>query len=69
MPDAPLLVQELGEFRTTVKAASDETAESWRENPHDDLVFAVTLVAWTGERALSPLLEPPEEPAPTLLVP
>ena len=29
-----------------------ETFESWRERDHDDLVLAVVLVAWVGERGL-----------------
>ena len=30
--------------------SGNETFESWRERDHDDLVLAVALAAWLGER-------------------
>jgi hypothetical protein len=48
VPERELLAQELSAFR--VKAPADDLAESWRERPHDDLVLAVALAAWLGER-------------------
>jgi hypothetical protein len=67
LPEAPLLAQELGNFRAKVTAARAEDVLDWRERPHDDLVLAVALAAWLGEFGLPPLLDPPAEPAYTVL--
>src|SRR5262249_13652058 len=48
LPDAAALVRELENFRMK-EPPSDNTVE-WRENPQDDLVFAVALAAWWGEK-------------------
>jgi len=48
---APLLRRELTTFRVKVTAAGNETFEAWRERDHDDLVLAVALATWYGERA------------------
>ena len=52
LPEAALLVQELENFRMKVVLSRQDTLESWREGPHDDLVFAAVLAAWVGELAL-----------------
>jgi hypothetical protein len=44
------LVEELQNFQVKVTAADKEDALSWRERPHDDLVLAVAIAAWQGER-------------------
>jgi hypothetical protein len=49
---APLLVTEFENFRVKVTASANETFEAWRERDHDDLVLAVALAAWVGERGL-----------------
>jgi hypothetical protein len=57
-----LLVQELLAFRVRVTTAAAETFEAWTERPHDDLVLAVALAAWLGEkrgRACAPYFAPP----------
>jgi hypothetical protein len=64
LPDADLLIDELLKFRAKVTVASDNTLESWREGPHDDLVLAVGLAAWQSERTLPPLVDP-QRPWPT----
>jgi hypothetical protein len=69
LPDAPVLVRELENFRVKVTASAHETFEAWRERDHDDLVLAVALAAWVGERALPPLEDPEEETVVTRLVP
>ena len=48
MPESATLVRELGSFRTEVAAKPDEV--SWREREHDDLVLALAVAAWQGER-------------------
>ena len=53
LPDAAVLVQELENFRAKVTAAKKETLESWREGRHDDLILAVAMAAWLGEKALT----------------
>ena len=50
LPDAPILVRELLNFRVTITLAAHETFGAWRENEHDDLVLAVALAAWLAER-------------------
>ena len=46
-----MLVQELMHFKARPTTASNDSLEMWRENPHDDLVLAIAIAAWTGERA------------------
>ncbi len=57
LPEAQVLARELQTFRMKVTLASNEIG-AWRENQHDDLVFAVALACWTAER------EPPWGPNP-----
>jgi hypothetical protein len=47
---ARTLAKEFQTFRVKVTAAGNETFEAWRERDHDDLVLAVALAAWLGER-------------------
>ncbi len=59
LPDAAALGRELVNFRVKVNLATgNETLESWRERDHDDLVLAVALACWYGER------HPPPGPPP-----
>jgi hypothetical protein len=51
LPEAQTLVRELMNFRMKVPASTTDTLESWREGRDDDLVFAVAIAAWAGERA------------------
>ncbi len=50
LKDAQVLVKELREFRVKVSAAGRDTYGAWREGEHDDLVLAVSLACWYGER-------------------
>jgi hypothetical protein len=52
LPDTALLVKELETFKAKVTLAQAETLEDWRERPHDDLVLALAIAAWLGEKAL-----------------
>jgi hypothetical protein len=46
---AATLAEELQQFRMKAVPLTDDVVE-WRERPHDDLVPAVAVVAWQGER-------------------
>jgi hypothetical protein len=50
LPERDLLTRELLAFRVKITVAGNETFEAWRERDHDDLVLAVALGAWAGER-------------------
>jgi hypothetical protein len=50
VPQRDLLVRELENFKDKNPPASGESVESWREREHDDLVLAVALACWLGER-------------------
>jgi hypothetical protein len=50
LPDAALLVRELQNFQVKITAVANETFGVWREGKHDDLVLAVALACWWGER-------------------
>ena len=59
---ARTLTAELATFRLRNPAAANESFESWRERPHDDLVLAVALAAWLAEEAGPPRDPEPDEP-------
>ena len=46
----PELMQEMRAFRVKITRAANETFGARREGDHDDLVLAVALAAWWGER-------------------
>jgi hypothetical protein len=46
---AGTLADELQQFRMKTVPLTDDVIE-WRERPHDDLVLAVAVAAWQGER-------------------
>jgi hypothetical protein len=50
LPEAATLTRELVRFRTKAMLSPNDTLEVWRERPHDDLVLAVAIAAWQGER-------------------
>jgi hypothetical protein len=52
LPETPMLVQELMNFKAKAPTTSGDTYEAWREGPHDDLVLAVAIAAWVGERVM-----------------
>jgi hypothetical protein len=49
---APVLSRELTTFKVRVTPAGNEVFGAWRERDHDDLVLAVTLCVWYGERGV-----------------
>jgi hypothetical protein len=52
--EADVLRKELGNFRVKVTAAANETFGVWREGQHDDLVLALALAVWLGEKLHPP---------------
>jgi hypothetical protein len=66
LAQAATLTRELMTFRAKVTLTTgNDTLEAWRERPHDDLVLAVAVAAWQGERYRPFRLEsfgPPPEP-------
>jgi hypothetical protein len=50
LSESGTLTRELVRFRSKATVSSSETLEAWRERPHDDLVLAVAIAAWLGER-------------------
>jgi hypothetical protein len=59
LPDVKVLLREFDAFSVKINPeTSNESFEAWRERDHDDLVLAVALAAWGGER-----LAPPAAPA------
>lgn len=54
-PDVDVFVKELENFRMKVPLVGTDTMEAWREQPHDDLIFAAAIAAWIGEQALPQL--------------
>jgi hypothetical protein len=49
--DARLLVRELENYRPKVILSTTDVLQ-WRDGAHDDLILAVALAAWGGERSL-----------------
>jgi hypothetical protein len=50
LPLAEALSRDMAAFRASVQVAGVNEDVSWREREHDDLVLAVALAAWEGER-------------------
>ncbi len=48
--EAEALQRELQMFKVKITAAANESFEAWRERDHDDLVLAVAIALWLGER-------------------
>ncbi|MFO0821644.1 MAG: hypothetical protein U0792_00630 [Gemmataceae bacterium] len=57
LPEAAALVKELEAFRVKVTADRNETFAAWREKDHDDLVLALALAVWFGERSGLPVCD------------
>jgi hypothetical protein len=63
LPEAQTLTSELLAFKVSISLKGHDSYGNdvgpWRENPHDDLVLAVALACWYGEK-----YKPPFDPAP-----
>jgi hypothetical protein len=67
VPLTPVLTQELLNFKVHIDPHTAHDAYSaWRERDHNDLVFALALACWWGEKGPKPgrvaLLDPPQPP-------
>ena len=62
LPEAPVLVEELQNFKLKITTAGNDTYEAWRESDHDDLVLAAAMAAWYGEKRLWSILKLPPMP-------
>ena len=49
LPDVPVLIRELQNYQSKITAAAHETFNA-REGEHDDIVLAVAVAVWAGER-------------------
>lgn len=63
LPDARVLKSELENFRAKITLTGHDRyeaggGEEWRVGAHDDLVLAVAVAAWMGERHSRPKLDP-----------
>jgi hypothetical protein len=54
LPLAETLTREMATFRGKLAAVNGDDQADWREREHDDLVLAVALAAWEGERCPPP---------------
>jgi hypothetical protein len=53
MPLAETLRKELLSFKVKINiATAHDSYEAWREGDHDDLMLAVAMACWCGERCL-----------------
>jgi hypothetical protein len=50
LPEAAVHARELLGFQVKITATSPDTYGTWREGTHDDLVLALALACWYGER-------------------
>lgn len=50
LPNASLLAKELENFRVKITDAANETFGAFRQGEHDDMVIAVAMAVWLGER-------------------
>lgn len=48
LPDTPVLVSELQNFKVKITTAGNDVYGEWREGKHDDLVLAVALGCWAA---------------------
>ena len=59
----PTLAREMENFKAKITAAANETFEAWRTGQHDDLVFAVALAVWAGEKLCLGPWDPTPDPS------
>jgi hypothetical protein len=50
LPKAKTLIQEMLSFQVKITESANDTYGAWREGAHDDLLFALMLAVWKGEK-------------------
>ena len=55
LAEAPRLMRELTDFRAKFTPSANEVFRPEKSSQHDDLVLALALAAWTGERLPEPI--------------
>ena len=63
LPLCKVLQKEMQAFSVKITTAGNESFEAWREKDHDDIVLAVALGVWLGERGF-PFRPPSSIPHP-----
>jgi hypothetical protein len=53
LPESATLVRELQNFQVKITDAANDTYGAWREGTHDDLVLAVALALYIGEKRVT----------------
>ena len=56
LPEAATLVLELQNFQVKITESANDTYGAWREGSHDDLVLAVAMALWVGQRPTAKLM-------------
>ena len=54
LQEAQTLIDELENFRVKISLSGHDSYGAWREGSHDDLVLAVAMACWAGEKRLLP---------------
>jgi len=50
LPFAATLAEEMNNFKVKITVSANDTYGAWREGDHDDLVLALAMAVWRGER-------------------
>jgi hypothetical protein len=62
LPETAELMKELQNFSLRPPSGTTTDLEAWRENPSDDLVFAMMMPCWFGEKKLGTIFHLPPMP-------
>ena len=57
LPMAPVLLEELLNFKAKISVGGHDSYEAWRESVRDDLVLATAIACWAAERAVTEAYE------------
>ena len=57
LPMAPVLLEELLNFKAKISVSGHDSYEALRESIHDDLVLATAIACWSAERAVTEAYE------------
>jgi hypothetical protein len=57
LPEAENLSRELQGFQVKITEAANDTYGAWRDGAHDDLVLAVALALYVGNKRGKPIIQ------------